>query len=196
MKPYVIGFYGKSNTGKTTLITEIIKQLADDGLRIANIKISDKKIDIDKPGKDTYKYAKAGSKLVILSSADETDFMLKQKEETNTIIERIKNFDEYDLIIVEGAKHKSITKIRLGDIEERENTILTYEGDFEELIKIIKEEILRRKNMNKTCLKVNGKKVPLSEFPNDLIKNTICGMLKSLKGVDKIKTVEIYFENE
>lgn len=196
MKPYVVGFYGKSNTGKTRLITQIIKQLTNDGLRIANIKISDKKIDIDTLGKDTYKYAKAGSKLVILSSANETDFMLKQKEETNKIIEQIRSLDEYDLIIIEGAKHRFIPKIRLGDIEERENTLLTYKGDFEELIKIIKKESLRRKNMEKTCLKVNGKEIPLSEFPGDMIKNTICGMLNSLKGVDNIRTVEIYFENE
>ena len=38
---------------------------------------------------------------------------------------------------------------------------------------------------------VNGKKIPLTEFPTDFIKNTICGMLKSLKGVDEINEVEI-----
>ncbi len=196
MRPYILGFYGKSNTGKTTLITEIIRQLTSYGLRIASIKISDKKINIDIPSKDTYEHAKAGSKLVVMSSASETDFLLKQKGETNSIIEQMKSLGKYDVILVEGAKHKSIPKIKIGDIEERENTLLTYQGDFEELIKIIKKEILRRKNMEKTCLKVNGKEVPLSEFPDDIIKNTICGMLKSLKGVDKIKTVEIYFENE
>jgi hypothetical protein len=43
-------------------------------------------------------------------------------------------------------------------------------------------------------VKVNGKKVPLTEFPTEFIENTICGMLKSLKGVDEIKNVEISFE--
>jgi len=42
-------------------------------------------------------------------------------------------------------------------------------------------------------IKVNGKQIPLTEFPADFIKNTICGMLKSLKGVDNIKDVEIRF---
>ena len=42
-------------------------------------------------------------------------------------------------------------------------------------------------------IKVNGKQIPLTEFPTDFIKNTICGMLKSLKGVDEINEVEIQF---
>jgi hypothetical protein len=42
-------------------------------------------------------------------------------------------------------------------------------------------------------VKINGKDVPLSEFPKKFVVNTICGMLKSLKGVDEIKDVEIRF---
>jgi len=43
-------------------------------------------------------------------------------------------------------------------------------------------------------IKVNGKEIPLTEFPEEFIQNTICGMLKSLKGVDEINKVEISFE--
>jgi hypothetical protein len=42
-------------------------------------------------------------------------------------------------------------------------------------------------------IKVNGKQIPLAEFPTDFIKNTICGMMKSLKGVEDISDVEIKF---
>jgi hypothetical protein len=45
--------------------------------------------------------------------------------------------------------------------------------------------------MNDITIKVNGEKIPLSEFPAEFIKNTIAGMLSSLKGVDEIKDVEI-----
>ena len=45
--------------------------------------------------------------------------------------------------------------------------------------------------MDDIKLKVNGKRVPLSEFPADFIKNTISGMLSTLKGVDEINDVEI-----
>ena len=43
-------------------------------------------------------------------------------------------------------------------------------------------------------IKVNGKEVFLSEFPTEIIENAIIGMLKSLKGVNEIKSVEIKFE--
>jgi len=43
-------------------------------------------------------------------------------------------------------------------------------------------------------VKVNGKNIQLNEFTSDLIKNTIRGMLRSLKDVDeKIEEVEIKF---
>jgi len=47
--------------------------------------------------------------------------------------------------------------------------------------------------MQDISIKVNGKNIPLSEFPAEFIKNSICGMLRTLKGVDEIKDVEIRF---
>ncbi len=47
--------------------------------------------------------------------------------------------------------------------------------------------------MNDISIKVNGKKITLTEFPSEIIISTICGMLKPLKGVDEIKNVEIKF---
>jgi len=49
--------------------------------------------------------------------------------------------------------------------------------------------------MDDLMIKVNGKNIPLTDFPADIIKNAICGMLSSLKGVDEIKEVEIRFSN-
>ena len=48
--------------------------------------------------------------------------------------------------------------------------------------------------MENISIRVNGIEIPLTEFPTEIIKNTICGMIKSLKGVDEIKNVEIKFE--
>ena len=48
--------------------------------------------------------------------------------------------------------------------------------------------------MEKISVKINGQEIPLTEFPAEFIVNSICGMLRSLKGVDEIKKVEIQFE--
>jgi molybdopterin-guanine dinucleotide biosynthesis protein B len=45
--------------------------------------------------------------------------------------------------------------------------------------------------MQSIILKVNGKEIPLTQFPADIIMQTILGMLKALKGVEEIKDVEI-----
>ncbi|MGF3554591.1 MAG: molybdopterin-guanine dinucleotide biosynthesis protein B [Thermoplasmatota archaeon] len=194
MNPAVFGIYGKSGSGKTTLIIKIIKSFTKEGFKIACIKITDKKINLDVKQKDTWKYAKAGAKLVVLSSVKESDFLLKNKLEIQEIVEKINNINNCDLIIIEGANDNFTKKIRIGNIKQRKHTILTYKGDFEELISIIKKEIIKRENMARISIKVNGKQIQLTDFPADFIKNTITGMLKSLKGVKKIKKVEINIE--
>ena len=46
-------------------------------------------------------------------------------------------------------------------------------------------------------LEINGKRIPLSEFPKDFIKNTIFGMVTTLKGVDEpILSVSITISTE
>jgi len=149
MKSAVIGIYGESGSGKTSLIIKLINRLKKERYKIACIKITDKIINIDTKAKDTWKYAEAGSKLVVLSSKNETDFLIKNKLEIKKVIDQIDSLDKYDLIIIEGANDDFTPKIRLGNIKERKNTIQTYKGDFEELIKTIKKEIIRRKKWKK-----------------------------------------------
>jgi molybdopterin-guanine dinucleotide biosynthesis protein B len=139
--PLIIGFYGKSDSGKTTLITDIIKKLKTEFHNVATVKITDKKIGIDKKGKDTWKHAKSGANLVVFKTEVETDFILKQTKTEKEIIEQIKKIGDYDIIILEGSKHKEIPKIRIGNIEERENTIFNYSNDFQKLIDFIKKQM-------------------------------------------------------
>jgi len=49
--------------------------------------------------------------------------------------------------------------------------------------------------MSEILVKVNGKNISLTEFPAKFIKNSIYGMLRTLKGVDEIETVEIKIRN-
>jgi molybdopterin-guanine dinucleotide biosynthesis protein MobB len=150
MNEPVIGIYGKSNTGKTTLISDIIKQLSNEGYSIASVKITDKKIGIDTEGKDTWIYENAGAKLVVLSSPKETDFLIKKPKDTKEIISQINQIAKYDLIIIEGANDNFTQKIRIGDIKKRDNTIFTYIGDFQGLIDFLKTKIIGGKNDNKS----------------------------------------------
>jgi molybdopterin-guanine dinucleotide biosynthesis protein B len=143
MRPFVIGLYGKSNSGKTTLINKIIKCLSKDGIKIAAIKITDKSLEIDEKGKDTWNFSSSGVDLAILSSRNETDYIYKKFLNFDQIYRVINKIDKFNLILIEGVNEDKIPKIRLGDIEIRKNTIFTYDGDFENLINNLKKFIRR-----------------------------------------------------
>ena len=131
--PALFGFYGKSNSGKTTLIQRLIQQLTKNNYKVATIKKTSKKIGIDNKNKDTWKFSTSGSNLVVLSSPIETDFIIKDKLLTIEILQKIIEFGEYDVIFIEGANDPSIPKIRVGDVKERSNTIVQYHDNFEEI---------------------------------------------------------------
>ena len=135
----ILGFYGYSASGKTTLLVKIIQRLVSEGARIAVVKQTDQSLSLDTPGKDTHQYSQAGAGLVVFSSETETDFLVRTYLEMPEIIEKLLCMGDYDFLLIEGARDPSIPKIRLGDITERENTLFTYTGDFEHLMHIIKQ---------------------------------------------------------
>ena len=142
-QPYILGFYGQSGIGKTYVLRQIVAQLKREGFKVAVIKISDKAISIDTKGKDTYLYGEAGADMVVFSSASESAFLVKRSLPTHSIVDQLTRFDTYDFIFIEGAMEAWIPKIRLGDIARRENTLKTYDGNYDELIRTIRERSLK-----------------------------------------------------
>ena len=58
----IITFVGKSGTGKTTLLEQLIPMLKARGLRLAVLKHDAHHFEMDKPGKDTYRFTTAGGR--------------------------------------------------------------------------------------------------------------------------------------
>jgi molybdopterin-guanine dinucleotide biosynthesis protein B len=136
-KPIVLGFYGYSNSGKTTLIEKLIRELTSKGKKVSAIKQSGHPVSMDTEGKDTYRFSMAGANPVVLSSSIETTIKFYEPLEINEIIKLITTINKPDIIIIESARDAEIRKIRVGDIELRKNTIWTYNGNFEELVEKI-----------------------------------------------------------
>ena len=137
----VIGFYGYSNSGKTTLIERLIGDLKAEGYRVAAAKVSGHDLELDEPGKDTWRYSQAGAGVVALASKGGTAFMVDGALDMATILDVLAVTRHPDIVLVEGARTDLIRKVRLGDIEERENTIWTYDGVYEHLLKKVHQEI-------------------------------------------------------
>ena len=56
----VFGIAGHSGMGKTTLLERLVPEIASRGLVVSLIKHSHKNIDIDRPGKDSYRLRESG----------------------------------------------------------------------------------------------------------------------------------------
>lgn len=112
----VIGFAAFSGTGKTTLLTQLIPQLRQHGLRIGLIKQSHHRFEIDHPGKDSYRLREAGAATVMLVSSHRRVVMVELAEphEPNLEDELAElNQSQVDLILVEGFKQAQFPKIEL-----------------------------------------------------------------------------------
>ncbi|NPV40220.1 MAG: molybdopterin-guanine dinucleotide biosynthesis protein B [Anaerolineae bacterium] len=137
----VIGFYGYSNSGKTTLIERLIRDLKAEGYRVAAVKVSGHEPELDEPGKDTWRYTQAGAGVVALASKGGTAFLVDGALDMATILDVLAVTRHPDVVLVEGARTDLIRKVRLGEIEERENTFWTYDGVYEHLLQIVHQEI-------------------------------------------------------
>ena len=106
----VIGFSAYSGTGKTTLIEQLVISLKARGLRLAVIKHDAHEFDIDKEGKDSWRFARAGADMTLISSATKTAVI---EYRPRTFCENLAMIHDVDLILVEGYKQEDIPRIGL-----------------------------------------------------------------------------------
>lgn len=113
----VVGFAAYSGTGKTTLLTHLIPILRGRGIRLAGIKHSHHKFDIDQPGKDSYRLRKAGIDQMLVASRCRWALMVENASGATEprLDELIGHIDQsqVDLILIEGFKHEDFPKIEL-----------------------------------------------------------------------------------
>ncbi|MEN8177577.1 MAG: molybdopterin-guanine dinucleotide biosynthesis protein MobB [Pseudomonadota bacterium] len=112
----VLGFAAYSGSGKTTLLTKLIPLLKHEGLRVGVVKHAHHKVDIDKPGKDSYELRKAGAGQVLLATAQRWALMVEEDADGDPDLQSMLNrldTGTLDLILVEGFRHVAFPKIEL-----------------------------------------------------------------------------------
>lgn len=117
----VLGICAASkNSGKTTLITQLITALAKHNLRVSVIKHAHHLFDIDHPGKDSYKIREAGAVQTLIASEKRWALMTEIPHSSDTenkvvledLLKKIST-ESADLILVEGFKQAKIPKIEV-----------------------------------------------------------------------------------
>lgn len=103
-----------SNAGKTTLITQLIPELAKQGLRVSVIKHAHHQFDIDHKGKDSYQIREAGAVQTLIASSKRWALMTELAQEPDLEDLLVKLDRRYaDLVLVEGFKQAKIPKIEV-----------------------------------------------------------------------------------
>ena len=95
----VIAFSAWSGTGKTTIIEQVITRLKQLGFKVAAVKHDAHDFEIDKAGKDSWRFTKAGADITVINSANKTALIEQRSLNLSEIISSIHNVD---LILLEG----------------------------------------------------------------------------------------------
>jgi molybdopterin-guanine dinucleotide biosynthesis protein B len=102
--PPLITIIGKSGTGKTTFLVKLIPALKQHGYKIGTIKHhSHRGFEVDKPGKDSWQHAQAGSDHVIIAAPDKIASYRLIAAELD-LDEIAREMADVDLVLVEGYK--------------------------------------------------------------------------------------------
>ncbi|RUP07680.1 MAG: molybdopterin-guanine dinucleotide biosynthesis protein B [Hyphomicrobium sp.] len=110
----LFGVAGWSNSGKTTLIEKLTRHFAGEGLRVATIKHTHHKFDIDMPGSDTARHRAAGAAETAIVSGSRVAVIEEIETAGEPALESVASrLNPSDIILVEGYKAAAIPKIEV-----------------------------------------------------------------------------------
>ncbi|HEX6924516.1 MAG TPA: molybdopterin-guanine dinucleotide biosynthesis protein B [Longimicrobiaceae bacterium] len=116
-RPPIICFVGKKNSGKTTLLVAVAAELKRRGLRIATAKHGHHELEIDQPGRDSWRhFHEGGAEAVLILSSRKLALVMDTLGEEPDVLEAIdRHFGgrAYDAVLVEGYKHGNLPKIEI-----------------------------------------------------------------------------------
>lgn len=118
----VVSIIGKGDSGKTTFLEKLIRELSSRGVRVATVKHHVHDYDIDTPGKDSWRHARAGAVTTMVSSPEKFSLVSSvESEMTLPELARIAADSGADLLLTEGYKREGTNRIevsRLGRSDE------------------------------------------------------------------------------
>ena len=109
----VYGVIGWKNAGKTSLMERLVAEIAGRGLRVSTVKHVHHDVDLDQPGKDTYRHRTAGAEEVVLASANRMALLREHRGPEPDLAAVLARMAPVDLVLVEGYKRDSHAKIEV-----------------------------------------------------------------------------------
>ena len=109
----VVAFFGDSGAGKTTLVERLIAWLSRQGLRVSAVKHAHHGFDIDRPGKDSWRFREAGAGQVLVASDRHWALLGREAEgydaDPDAALRRhLARLDQADFVLVEGFRNSAL----------------------------------------------------------------------------------------
>jgi molybdopterin-guanine dinucleotide biosynthesis protein MobB len=109
----ILSIVGRSDSGKTTLLEKVVRELKSRGYRIATIKHDAHSFEIDHEGKDSWRHKRAGADLTIISSPTKLALVADTAQDHRLAELRDLYVRNVDLILSEGYKREVHPKIEV-----------------------------------------------------------------------------------
>ena len=106
----VFGVVGWKNAGKTTLVERLVAEFVRRGWRIATVKHGHHDLDVDQPGRDSWRHRAAGATEVAVLGGRRYAIM---REVEPTLDEVLARLLPADLVLIEGYKREAHRKIEV-----------------------------------------------------------------------------------
>jgi molybdopterin-guanine dinucleotide biosynthesis protein MobB len=111
-KPAVVALVGGHNSGKTSILVELVPRLKAKGLVVGAIKHTTRDVDDDAAGKDSQRHAAAGAAVgALVTPGRTTSRRFGDEEAFAEVLGR--EFASCDLVLIEGYKSLPIPKIEV-----------------------------------------------------------------------------------
>jgi molybdopterin-guanine dinucleotide biosynthesis protein B len=107
----VFGVTGWKNAGKTTLVERLVAEFIRRGWRVSTIKHAHHDVDVDQPGRDSYRHRAAGASEVAVVGGLRYAIMREQAEAP--LAEVLARLAPADLVLIEGFKREPHPKIEV-----------------------------------------------------------------------------------
>jgi molybdopterin-guanine dinucleotide biosynthesis protein B len=108
----IVSFVGKSEVGKTTALEKIIREFKRRGYRVGTVKHDTHGFELDRPGKDSWRHAQAGSDTVVLSGPRKLA-VIRRLEAELPLDEITRYLEDVDIVLTEGYKRGDKPKVEI-----------------------------------------------------------------------------------
>jgi molybdopterin-guanine dinucleotide biosynthesis protein B len=207
----IISFVGKSSSGKTTLLEKVISELKKRGHKVAIVKHSHHKDELDTAKKDTWRFTKAGSELSAINSLDHLAIYRKMDEFFDP--RDIANYIlwDFDILLTEGYKSSDYPKIEVHRAEQGAKLITDpslllavvtdkpldlkipqySHDDIKGIADIIEKTITTQNNETELEMVINGKPATVSPSLKDQLTRTFTALIPDMKKNGEVKDLRI-----